>query len=72
MCQAAKFNANPGPDHWMAVSRITRYLKFTAPMGIVYKYSLSNVVENGADIFTKPLSFKEFTTLPAAILSFVT
>ena len=30
-----------------------------------------STVENVADIFTKPLSFKEFTTLRAAFLSFV-
>ena len=41
--QVAKFNANPGPVHWNAVLRIFRYLKFTGPMGIVYKYSMSNV-----------------------------
>ena len=41
--QVAKFNANPGPVHWRAVLRIFRYLKFTGPMGIVYKYSASNV-----------------------------
>ena len=41
--QVAKFNANPGPDHWKAVLRIFRYLKFTGPMGLVYKYSDSSV-----------------------------
>ena len=41
--QVAKFNANPGPVHWTAVLRIFRYLKFTGPMGIVYKYSVSNI-----------------------------
>ena len=41
--QVAKFNANPGPDHWKAVLRIFRYLKFTGPMGIVYRYSVSHV-----------------------------
>ena len=41
--QVAKFNSNPGPDHWKAVLRIFRYLKFTGPMGIVYKYSVTNV-----------------------------
>ena len=40
MEQVAKLNANPGPDH---VLRIFWYLKFTGPMGIVNRYSLSNV-----------------------------
>ena len=41
--QVAKFNANPGPDQWKTVLRIFRYLKFTGPMGTVYRYSMSNV-----------------------------
>ena len=41
--QVAKFNPCPGPVHWNAVSRIFRYLNFTAPMGILYKYSISNL-----------------------------
>ena len=35
------------------MSRIFRYLKFTAPMGIVYKYSLSNV-DNQLVLFRSP------------------
>ena len=48
--QVAKFNANPGPDHWKAVLRIFRYLKFTGPMGIVYRYS-DSMVDNQLVMF---------------------
>ena len=44
--QVAKFNATPGPTHWNAVLRIFRYLKYTGPMGIVYRYSSTNMDQN--------------------------
>ena len=55
--QVAKFNANPGPDHWKAVLRIFRYLKFTGPMGIVYRYSVSSV-DNQLVMFRSPHALK--------------
>ena len=41
--QVAKFNANPGLVHWNAVLKIFRYLKYTGPMGIIYRSSVDCV-----------------------------
>ena len=42
--QIAKFNANPGPDHWQAAIRILRYLKGTRTLGLVYRGQGSSIL----------------------------
>ena len=73
--QVAKFNADPGPLNWKAVLTIFQYLEFTGPMGMAYKYSISNVdnqlVRVIAIIFTKPLSFTSFAALHADFFGLV-
>ena len=34
--QVAKYMTNPEPDHWVAVTRIKRYLKGTSDISITY------------------------------------
>jgi hypothetical protein len=46
--KVARFNQNPGPQHWIAVKRIIRYLAGTKEYGIIF----SSTKEQGALGFT--------------------
>lgn len=36
VCRCCKFSSNPGPQHWVAVKQILRYLRGTIDIGIVF------------------------------------
>ncbi|KAL0431869.1 UNVERIFIED_CONTAM: Retrovirus-related Pol polyprotein from transposon TNT 1-94 [Sesamum radiatum] len=36
VCMSREYQSNPGPDHWVAVKRILRYLKGTSDLALCY------------------------------------
>ena len=69
----SKYTSNPGEDHWKALVRVLRYLKYTLNYGLHYtrylavleEYSDANWISNTKD--TKSTSGYVFTLGGAAV-----